>query len=433
MAIPTTSNIEKKYFFVLGRSPGLSLLEINAALSSNVALGLASWEIAIASGNLGDARSALSRLGGTIKIGVCETEVTTAPLLNDTSIRSIADGVAKTHPHGRKLTVGLSVYSLARNAKLTYGSRDVQRIGITLKKELRSRGYSLRVVLPQKGSALTSVQVDKNSLTGPAGIEVVLIIGDEKILIGSTAAVQEFEAYSYRDWQRPSKETARGMLPPKLAQIMINLAVRDGKDAVRILDPFCGSGTVVQEALLMGYRDAAGSDVDEKAVAHARKNLEWLSQTHNVPISPSHIISADASRLDMFYPKHLYDAIVTEPYLGPLYTRMPNSNELQKTIQELTKLYLAFLRRAKIVLKESGRICMVWPVWIQGNKHVFLPILEEVEKLDYCNVTIPQGFPFTLPERTERNTILITRPDAVVGRELFVFIPRNEIASHRHP
>ncbi|MBI2483843.1 RsmD family RNA methyltransferase [Candidatus Uhrbacteria bacterium] len=413
---------QRKYFFVLGRNPGLSLLEIDAALSSAVSLASASLAIAVANGSLDDARLALSRLGGTIKIGFCAAEVDTMPLTSKVCVKSITDWIARTCSNDKKLTLGLSVYSLARHAKLTYGTRDIQSLGISIKKELREKGYSVRVVLPQKGIALTSVQVAKNKLTERPCMEVVLIVDGENIQIGITQAVQEFESYSYRDWQRPSKEAARGMLPPKLAQIMINLAARGVTSDAKILDPFCGSGTVTQEALLMGYENAHASDNDPKAVEQTQKNLDWLfGKKKN---EQSLLILADAARLNEYYPAHSFDAIVTEPYLGPLYTKPPKEHALRKTIHELGILYRAFLKKAKTVLKESGRVCMVWPVWILFGEHVFLPLESELTELGFHNVTIPEDFPFPIPERTARDTILVARPDSVVARELIVLEPR---------
>ena len=60
-----------------------------------------------------------------------------------------------------------------------------------------------------------------------------------------------------------------GALRPVAAAAMVRLA---GAVPGRLLDPCCGSGTIVQEALAAGW-DARGSDVDQEAVSAARANV----------------------------------------------------------------------------------------------------------------------------------------------------------------
>jgi len=43
-----------------------------------------------------------------------------------------------------------------------------------------------------------------------------------------------------------------GMMPPKIAQIMINMATRGDRNMI-IWDPFCGLGTTLIEALHGGF------------------------------------------------------------------------------------------------------------------------------------------------------------------------------------
>lgn len=61
----------------------------------------------------------------------------------------------------------------------------------------------------------------------------------------------------------------RGALRPVVAAAMIRLA---GESPGRMLDPCCGSGTFLEEALSVGW-EAVGSDVDPEAAAIARENV----------------------------------------------------------------------------------------------------------------------------------------------------------------
>ncbi len=61
----------------------------------------------------------------------------------------------------------------------------------------------------------------------------------------------------------------RGALRPVVAAAMVSLA---GQTPGRVLDPCCGSGTILAEALTAGWA-AVGSDLDSEAVTIARQNV----------------------------------------------------------------------------------------------------------------------------------------------------------------
>jgi 23S rRNA G2445 N2-methylase RlmL len=90
-----------------------------------------------------------------------------------------------------------------------------------------------------------------------------------------------------------------GALRPVAAAAMVRLA---GDGPGRLLDPCCGSGTIVQEALAAGW-DAQGSDVDHEAVSAARAN-----------VAGAVIQRADA--LDLPHPDGAFDAVVTNLPFG---------------------------------------------------------------------------------------------------------------------
>ena len=93
--------------------------------------------------------------------------------------------------------------------------------------------------------------------------------GGQQFSLAQTEAVQPFEQFSARDFGRPGRDDLSGMLPPKLAIIMINLAQTPLNSI--LLDPFCGSGTILSEAVLLGYTNLIGTDISEKAIADSKK------------------------------------------------------------------------------------------------------------------------------------------------------------------
>ena len=173
-----------------------------------------------------------------------------------------------------KLRLGLSAYEMHVDPK------QLMATGLKVKKALRAAGRSARLV-PNTMPMLNSAQILHNHLTGTLGWELLFVSHEGKTYVGQSIAVQDIEAYGARDHGRPKRDARVGMLPPKLAQIIINLA--NPEPATTVLDPFCGTGVSLQESLLMGL-DAYGSDLEPRMIAYSQANLDWLKQTQLLPI-----------------------------------------------------------------------------------------------------------------------------------------------------
>ena len=180
-------------------------------------------------------------------------------------------------------------------------------------------------------------------------------------LIGLTLAIQDFAKYSKRDMLRPARDNKSGMLPPKLAQIMTNLANLDTTKV--FLDPFCGSGTILQEAMLLGYQNINGSDLSNKAVMDTKENIAWLKKEYNLKnnINIQRMATKDLSK---FYPSHSIDLIITEPFMGDArLIQKTNDKEILKSIKyELQELYLNTFKEFKKILSPQGRIVFIFPI-----------------------------------------------------------------------
>ena len=256
-----------KYLAVLGREPAISLAELSSLFDNvkQISSILALLNIRTGDGPGGGPPLSLrcgggegpagpvpniNRLGGCLKLA---EKLDTTPL---DFLRNLPDG---------KITIGVSDYS--KNAN----KRSATTEALKLKKILVRHGRSVRVV-ENKDATLSTATSLHNGLSGKNDrkIELIKYNSDWYKVIG----IQDIDAYTKRDQARPARDARVGMLPPKLAQILINLCgpLPEGS---RILDPFCGTGVVLQEALLMGYR-AYGTDLSEKMVDYSQKNLKWL-------------------------------------------------------------------------------------------------------------------------------------------------------------
>lgn len=151
--------------------------------------------------------------------------------------------------------------------------------------------------------------------------------------------------YKERDETRPVFDPL-AVTSIRLAKILINLSEAEHE----ILDPFCGTGTILQEALLSGYR-VIGID---KQIADAKKNVASLGKERSKRAT---LIQGDARRLSSLMKK--VEAVVTEPYMGPYMKKIPMNDEAQQIIASLTDLYREVFREAARIVE--GKIVIVIP------------------------------------------------------------------------
>ncbi|MDP3985812.1 MAG: DNA methyltransferase, partial [Candidatus Veblenbacteria bacterium] len=381
----------KEYMVVLGREPELAVAEL-AAVAKRLALPFAfssiNTEIAVVRGEY--TPQFLNMLAGTVKVAEVLGETATG---RASLISFLSDKVEE----GERREFGLSWYGAKP-------PRWLLAVGLELKKLLREQAGHVRFVTSRE-AALSSVVVKKNKLLPPVGYDFVLVPRGEQVLVGRTVWVQDFEAWSQRDYGRPERDARVGMLPPKLARLMLNLAqVPEGGG---VLDPFCGSGTVLQEAALMGYRHLVGVDADAKGIERTRANFAWLKNRQPQLPQPALMVS-DVRKLPTLLHGTTFEAIVTEPYLGPPLRGREDVRRLEQIQRELTELYRDSLKTLVHMLKLGGRIVMVWPIIKPGRGELALPLMAELKKLGLVLVdALPKEAP---PEwRTIRGTLLYAR------------------------
>ncbi len=362
-----------RYFFIFGQSPGISAVEVMGVIEGSTMTVTELFKDAMIleskEGLDADTKKLMSRLGGTVKIGRLIKE--DLPIEDGPLIETL---VALGRERGKtgKVTFGLSTYALSGEKPAQVAAKvamKFKRIGMEAKRLLKEEGISCRWVQPQQGYELSSVAVQKNGMTEEQGFECVILVKDGTMRIGITEAVQPFQRFSDIDYGRPARDMVQGMLPPKLARIMLNIGIV--RPAHRILDPFCGSGTVLTEAMQLGVRKLVGSDLNPAAVESTKKNIAWMhDQGYGAKPEEVNVFESDARKVSEHLEKHSIDAIITEPYLGPPRTGKETRSEVQKRLHELTNLYLAALQDWKHVVKPGGPIIVALPVYIMGlEKH----------------------------------------------------------------
>ena len=365
------------YLAVLGRLDKISLAELESVFGSNNVKPLSKTIAKITTKQKPD----LDRFGGVIKF---------AEIIDQTPFEYL-----KKLPQG-KITFGISDYS-PRAAKRSVWEQ-ATRIKLSLKKHQRA----VRIV-PNQDAILSSATSLHNHLGKKSNcIEFILFKKFTAVSIGC----QDIDAYAARDQVRPARDAKVGMLPPKLAQIIINCALENKTKGI-ILDPFCGTGVILQEALLLNH-PCIGSDISADMIDATRKNLSWLKTKHK-DIPKFQTLQADAT-------KHQWTTkpsfVASEMYLGIPLSAPPSDLTLMDLKLQIKSLLYGFLKNIAPQIKSGATIAIAIPAWRRPNKSFStLDIVDDIPALGY-NI---KKFKHVTPE-----DLLYYRENQVVARQIIV-------------
>jgi len=136
----------------------------------------------------------------------------------------------------------------------------------------------------------------------------------------------------------------RSALNPVIAYAMLKSSNVQPGD--RVLDAFCGGGTIIIEAAQIWENiEAVGLDISPKCIEGANKNAEAAKVKSKVKF-----ILGDATRLEKFLPKDWkVDKAVSNLPFGIRSGR----------IKSLPRIYYGFLRSLLPFLKETSKVCLL--------------------------------------------------------------------------
>jgi len=178
-----------------------------------------------------------------------------------------------------------NLYNQLEKAKL---SSDQFRVSVV--KIPRSLPLDSKQIMHQVGARIGG----KPNLSDPRTI-FLAVATPEEIWLG------EVKSESTGSWGEHSQKMHpySSALPTRLARAMVNLVAAPGD---RIIDPCCGSGTILIEAVSIGIK-AAGCDINPKLVTISIDNLRYFGLEGMVMLADARNISGN------------FDAVVTDlPY-----------------------------------------------------------------------------------------------------------------------
>lgn len=438
--------MQKTYLFEFGNHPLLSEAEITArfpglkkckdtepCISRN-------QKFEIFEGNeIKNPQKVLDTLGGTIRIcEEIENRNGILPYATTDIAKILADFLLKNIPEG-KINFGISTHQKK--------SMIVKPLLMETKKILKENKRNGRF-LNRNFQNLDAGTLHKEGIQKENVVEFFIIeespldtcperkllcekgnLGDLKVF--HTLAAQNVEKFSQRDYEKPIRDMQVGMLPPKLALMMLNFSRQNGALPESIWDPFCGSGTILLEAGFLGI-EPTGSDISKKMVSASKENWKYFFPKKNV-----HVFVQDAKQLLTFQKKFTppsegeergkvtrinerinpnvpkADAIISEGFLGPIFSKPISEKELKRARHEVESVMETFV--ANIGKAFTGkRMVISLPFWkMKSGKNAF------------CEKTLAGIKRFWKNDLdvnflTERKSLLFRRPNQVVGREIFV-------------
>ena len=367
------------YYFQLGNTPQLSLLELECLTASKlkpISTQLFSLEI--------DEKISIEHLqqqsGGLVK---------TYQWLTNLETSSVNEIESKIINYLSQQT-GKVIFSIANLSNVDLPKIDLAAI----KKQLTAQNIKSRYLNSGKRGLTAAV------LTHQKVHELAIIKDNQKLILAKTSSIQDIDDWTKRDRYKPYADRKKGMLPPKVARMMVNITknLSQSSSNLNLYDPFCGSGNILMEALMVDC-DVSGSDLDLNAVRGTQDNLEWLIREYKLNKNLPKIFQLDATQPQSI--SNQIDAIVTEPFLGK---PKPKEHELKNIFKGLYQTYLGAFKNWTKILKPGGIVSIIFPLVETKNQIYNLnKLIDKLSQLGYTTMSQP---------------VIYSRPQAIVKRQL---------------
>lgn len=375
--LPLSNN--QQYFLLFGSFPELSWAEVQAVAEIKNPQKAGKFG-AIAQLTI-PASEVIDKLGGVVKIGLV------LATLDSNLPTDIEEWLQSWLTQQGSITFGVGEIGRDHHPKLNLG-----KIKATLPEAQKYRYLS-----SERNGLSAAVLLHKTKVQ-----EILFIQTENGILVVQTVGVQDIDLWTVKDRHKPYASRQRGMLPPKVARIMVNLALNGqvGTPDLVLLDPFVGSGTVLIEALASNL-SVIGSDLDAEAVTGTNENLIWYKQNFSSAGSLS-VMQADATHLTSNNLPTPVNFIATEPFLGK---PKPSPEFVQNMFKGLEKLYLGAAKNWTKFLADGANIVIVTP-HVTVGKHTYT-MQRLIDKLHLFGYTTTLG------------PLEYQRPQAIVKRHIW--------------
>jgi 23S rRNA G2445 N2-methylase RlmL len=200
-------------------------------------------------------------------------------------------------------------------------------------------------------TSIVSVEIDKEEyahlITEELGNSGLILTSDNRTNLDFRIFLnREIGFLSIRLTQEPLNKREYevgnylGALKPTIASAMVQLAKYDLPKDARLVDNFCGSGTILCEAQLHGFQ-VYGGDINPKAVTLTKQRLKLVKHTVSENIK-------------------LQDATKTKWNIGYFDCGISNLPwDKQHAINHVTDLYAKTIKEYSRILKPTSTLCII--------------------------------------------------------------------------
>lgn len=389
------------YLFLLGSAPELSWWELSRTLPINTNLSRLSSHVAAVS-HLPKSISPqdlIETLGGIVKIAHV--------------LAALPDNQPTTATQAIVEQLLVIDQNRIEFALAEWGRDHLPKLDpFEVKELLTDAGRSVRFRTGPRVGISAAITLHQSSVQ-----EMVIATTDQGTYLASTVAVQNIDQWQKRDRQKPFAQHRRGLLPPKVARMLVTGAIgpallEQNLGAVSLWDPFCGSGTILMEGMVLGITAQYGSDLDQVSVEGTQRNLVWLQgvlKNQSTESAMPTVFQADATNMQS--PPFVAESIshlVTEPFLGK---PTPQASQVPNIKRGLEKMFRGAFKQWRTWLKPGATVICIIPKWsVEKNGRQHEVTLHEL--IDFIG---------TIGYTTASGPIVYARPNAIVQREIWQF------------
>lgn len=368
-----------KYLFVLGRNVDLSIAEVlcffekegNPVLEYSINKNSMLLEVKEII-----KKRTIDKLGGVVAIG---------EIISSGSIENIKKELKEKNLHfSTKNRLNYLIWNFSKDNL-------VHEISDFLKKKFREEKFKST---EKKAGSFITLQTGETvpNISSSLIDEKFFLFSGKEDYFGKIVEECNYKEISERDMKKPVRREELS-ISPRLSKIMINLSLV--KEEEMLVDPFCGIGVILYEALIQEIK-VIGIDNDKDAINGAKMNLEWGKFSKKDYV----LFNENSKKMKILQS----NVIVTEPALGQTLKKIPSKQEAEKMNGKFEELIISVINNLKG--KIPGRIVFTAPLILVEKKRVHCNA-EKITKR--TNLKIAKGFP-----------IEEFREGQIVGREIFV-------------
>ncbi len=389
----------KHYIFQFGRFPALSTAELRERVNDFGTIKEVCPGFYRTSGaDIKTPQNFLDSLGGSIRMAeeinsAAEKKQEFGQLSGD-----IAQYLSQKFSDG-KIQFGLSLFPEKKS--------ELKKIALDTKKELKKMGRSVRCINRNFQNLDSGTLHREKIFRKKNGAEILILRTKNGPLLAQTLAAQNVQKFSERDYHKPERDMMVGMLPPKIALMLVNLSCIHKKLPRAIWDPFCGTGTVNIEAKRLGI-ETVGSDISPKMIDAAQKNYEHFFGNRG-----DFFVHDAAKKLSTLgnNSHQSPEVIVSEGYLGPIFGRPLSERDYKNATSKVEPIMRKFLMEAS-QRRGIQKIVICLPFWkLLSRREGFC---------EHVYTSAQKTWRLQQMSNTRRGTLRYRRKNQIVGREILI-------------